>query len=71
MTKKGATIEEEHAWLASQNLAQYAGCWLAVFGMAIIAEGKTLKEVTTIVKQKRINDQDPLYVRVPNGLISS
>lgn len=71
MANKGVTIEEEHAWLASQNLSQHAGHWLAVFGRSIIAEGKTLKEVTCQVISKNIDDQAPLYVRVPVGLISS
>ena len=48
MTKKDAQISKEHKWLTTQNLAQYAGCWLAVFHQNIIAQGKDLN---TVVKK--------------------
>ena len=70
MSKKGAQLAKEHKWLTTQNLAQYAGCWLAVFGQSIIAQGKDLKTVVKKIKAKQIPDDAPLYVRVPEGLIT-
>ena len=70
MKKRNAQISEEHKWLTTQNLAQYAGCWLAVFGKNIVAQGKDLKTVVKKIKAKKIPDEAPLYVRVPEGLIT-
>ena len=70
MTKKDAQISEEHKWLTTQNLAQYAGCWLAVFQQSIVAQGKDLNLVVKKIKAKKIPDDAPLYVRVPEGLIT-
>jgi hypothetical protein len=70
MANKGAKIQEEHAWLATQNLAQYAGCWLAVFRNSIIATGKDLASVVTQVKNQDIDDEAPRYIRVPEGLVT-
>ena len=63
-------IQEEHDWLHSQNLSQYAGHWLAILGKAIIARGKELKDVVKEVNEKGIDDQDPLYIRVPVGIVT-
>jgi len=70
MTKKDAEISKEHKWLTTQNLAQYAGCWLAVFHQSIVAQGKDLNKVVKQIKAKKIPDDAPLYVRVPEGLIT-
>ena len=70
MTKKDAQISKEHKWVTTQNLAQYAGCWLAVFHQSIIAQGKDLNTVVKKIKAKKIPDDAPLYVRVPEGLIT-
>jgi len=63
-------MQEDQAWLASQNLMNYAGQWIAVFRQRIIAKGKNLKAVVSKVKKERIDEQTPLYIRVPIGLIS-
>ena len=70
MTNKDAQISKEHKWLTTQNLAQYAGCWLAVFHQSIVARGKDLNSVVKKIKAKNIPDDAPLYVRVPEGLIT-
>ena len=70
MKEKDTQISEEHKWLTTQNLAQYAGRWLAVFHQRIIAQGKDLSTVVKKIKAKKIPDDAPLYVRVPEGLIT-
>jgi len=70
MTKKDAQISKEHKWLTTQNLSQYAGCWLAVFHQRIVAQGKDLNSVVKKIKSKKIPDDAPLYIRVPEGLIT-
>lgn len=70
MSQKKSNLQEDHVWLSSQNLAQYAGSWLAVFGRRIIASGKNLEIVVKKVREKNINDEAPLYVRVPEGLLT-
>ncbi len=70
MTKEDAQISQEHKWLTTQNLAQYAGRWLAIFHQRIVAQGKDLETVVKKIKAKKIPDDAPLYVRVPEGLIT-
>ena len=63
-------IQEDSNWIYSQNLAQYSGHWLAVLGKEIIAKGKDLKKVINKVKKQDIDEQDPLYIRVPDGTVT-
>jgi len=62
--------DKDWKWLATQDLGQYAGCWIAIFDQAIIASGKDLNEVVKCVNAKNINKEEPIYLRVPEGYIS-
>ena len=68
---KRSQMQKDQAWLTSQNLTEYAGHWIAIFKQTVIADGECLSDVTKKVRKSKLDDQDPLYIRVPDSLIST
>ena len=68
MVKEINGASDNHRWLASQNLSLYLGKWIAVANQTIIASGITLKEVIEASKKMGV---DPLFLRVPEGYITT
>jgi Family of unknown function (DUF5678) len=61
----------EADWLFSQNLAVYAGQWVAVLHRTILAHGNDLKAVyaEAIEKARRVHPRlVPLFYSVPSGI---
>ena len=70
MSEEGiSALEANRAWVVKQNLAQYTGEWIAVYNENIIAKGRDLGEVMDEVVKKKVGREQPLYMRVPEGLI--
>ena len=65
------SLEKNQAWIATQNLVEYAGEWIAVFNRNIIARGRELKVVLENVGRSGIPLEQSLYVRVPEGIITT
>jgi Family of unknown function (DUF5678) len=53
-------------WLFSQNLALYAGQWVAVLGQTILAHGSDLKRVHAEA-MRRAAPARPLFYSVPTA----
>jgi hypothetical protein len=64
------TIEMEMEWLNQQDLSKYQGEWIAIFGLEIIAHGKTLAEVVKQVRAQLPSDMLPRYLMIPEGFIT-
>ena len=65
------SLEANQVWIASQNLSEFAGEWIAVHEQAVIARGQQLKTVMDIVAGTDVARDRPLYMRVPEGTITS
>ena len=65
-TKALEGMSDDHRWLASQDLSQYLGMWIAVLDRKVIASGKTLRDVMEATRNLR---GAPLYLPVPEGFI--
>jgi hypothetical protein len=64
-------LEKNQAWISTQNLSRFAGEWLAIHEQAVIAKGEDLKAVMDLVESLKVARNKPLYIRVPEGLITS
>ena len=68
MAKEVEGGSDNHRWVVSQNLAPYSGKWIAVAHKAIVASGKSLKEV---LKEARAKGVEPFCLLVPEGYITA
>jgi len=58
-------INQDHEWLCTQDLGQFAGEWIAVYDQAVIAHDHDFK--TLMAKVKSINPpRKPLLVQIPD-----
>ncbi len=62
-------INRDHEWMCTQDLAKFAGEWIAVFDKAIIAHDQDLRAL--MAKIKTISPtRKPLLVQIPDKPIS-
>jgi len=58
---------EDHAWLIAQNLAPYAGKWIAVSHKRVVASGPTLR---VVLEKARAEGVEPVCLRVPKEYVT-
>ncbi len=72
MTKRDiSSLEANRSWVATQNLSPFVGEWIAVHEESILARGRDLADVMNAVEQKSVERDAPLYMRVPEGIITT
>ena len=72
MTKRDiSSLEANRAWITTQNLSPFVGEWIAVHEESILARGKDLADVMNSVVEKNVERDVPLYMRVPEGIITT
>ncbi len=64
------TMKSEHEWLTKQDLSKYVGEWIAVYNKKIVGHHQTLKELQEALLKMKIDPQKPLYMRIPDGLLT-
>ena len=61
-------INDDHEWLCTQDLMQFAGEWIAVYDRAIIAHEHEFKNLMAKVRSIKL-PRKPLLVQIPDNPI--